>query len=416
MKKNISWLAIANLVFGFSQWLIVIVLNRTFGLEAAGVYSLALGITAPIFTFLNMNLNSIYITGNSRGYTFSTFYLFRLFTSLIAFSIVTSIILTSDYSLDSVILILIISGIKLVEGQSSFIYAKFQEQEILYLAAKSKIIRSVIIIITLILVSMLTSNIIIMFSILLFMYFFILVLDHRLLLKNTNEKLHFFDKGKIVMNKSIFLFIFFNGFPLALAAFFDSSSINVQRLIIEENAGLISLGIYSSITFLMTTGQTIINAISQVILPRLMREYRENKTAFINILKKILSLTVIGGMLVVFGVYLLGDYVLVFLYGEDFAGTNYLFSLIMIGATVWYVSSFLNTAIISTGNYKLQLIPYLVSFLSSFFFTSLLIKKFNLYGVAFALILMMVTRVIMMLIILKWILDKKAVDKIKPRN
>jgi O-antigen/teichoic acid export membrane protein len=414
LRKNISWLAFSNLLLGFSQWFIVIILNRVLGLEAAGVYSLALGITAPIFIFSNMNLNSIFISGNRNNYNFSTFYIFRFVTSFLAIVMIFLVIVFSNYEFKTLLLILTISGMKLFESQSNIIYAIFQKKNKLYLAAYSKIIRSSLVITVLLITINFTTNILNIFFTLLIVYSISYVIDHKyFMVKKGRSTLSFKIIQSEIFSKSIFLILFLQAMPLAFSALFDSLSINIQRVIIESELGLTQLGLYSSITFLIITGQTIVNAVSQVLLPKFVESYKRNIAIFTSLLKKIVLYTGSLGALIAVVIFLIGDKILVLLYGEAFGETNNIFSLIIVAGTLWYITGFMNTAIISTGKYKAQLIPYFFSFAISLIFTGFFTERYNLEGSAGVLIMVMLTRLFIMVFMIKMIINRKKKENLQ---
>ncbi|MGQ0516278.1 oligosaccharide flippase family protein, partial [Bacillus sp. D-CC] len=83
LKRNFLYTASANLIYAFSQWLIILLIAKLGNVEMVGQYSLGLSITAPIFLFLNMNLRSIQATDTNNSYKFIDYFINRVITSLI---------------------------------------------------------------------------------------------------------------------------------------------------------------------------------------------------------------------------------------------------------------------------------------------------------------------------------------------
>src|SRR5699024_6205403 len=82
MIRTIFNLLFSNILFGFTQFLIIVSLNKFGGLEEVGLYTLALGIVAPITVLLNMGLKVHYNT-NKNDDDFINYQIIRIISSVL---------------------------------------------------------------------------------------------------------------------------------------------------------------------------------------------------------------------------------------------------------------------------------------------------------------------------------------------
>jgi O-antigen/teichoic acid export membrane protein len=78
-----TWLTAGNVVYAGCQILQLLVIARVLGASAAGLFALALSVTAPLVLFGNMQLRELYIT-DTTGRSFLTYRLARIFSSAVA--------------------------------------------------------------------------------------------------------------------------------------------------------------------------------------------------------------------------------------------------------------------------------------------------------------------------------------------
>ena len=78
------------------QVLQLLFIGRLLGATAAGVFALALSVTAPLVLFGNMQLRELYIT-DTTGRPFSTYCAARLLSTAVALSLISSGACSSDW-------------------------------------------------------------------------------------------------------------------------------------------------------------------------------------------------------------------------------------------------------------------------------------------------------------------------------
>nr|WP_272942213.1 oligosaccharide flippase family protein [Alkalibacillus haloalkaliphilus] len=314
--------------------------------EMVGQYSLGLAITAPIFLFLSMKLRAVLATTIDES--FINYFYVRLFSSILALFISILIGLIS-LEKELFIILVLISLVKLVESISDITYGKFQQMENFRIIALSKIARALSSILAFALFMFLFSDLVL--SLTAQLVFWVIVLL-------------FYDLSKIdlksdLLRRKIYLgevkTIVILSIPLGIAVSLDSLSVNIPRYFISYLEGEYKLGIYVGITYFILIGQIVVTALSQVLIPRFANLYRDNEFKQINsLLNRFIILSCLIGLVGVIISYLLGDYILVKMYSEEYSGYSNVLVVTMIAGTIWYTSGFLNAVILGMRKFKIQ--------------------------------------------------------------
>jgi O-antigen/teichoic acid export membrane protein len=413
-KSNFLWILFGNTLFGLSQWILISLMAKIGNIQMVGEYTLALGITAPLFLLLNLNLRSMQATDQKDEFDFKYYFLLRIITSSITILITIFIITLFNYKISLSIIIFLVAFIKLIESQSDVVYGYFQKIEYMKLISLSKVIRGILNLLVVSILLLTTNSLILsllgmlLMDLLLFFRF-----DLINLYKNNVPRLKLYDLFTVIKDKRKLKLIFLTGIPLGISNFLDSLTINSQRYIIESTLSIKELGYYSSITFIMMSGQTIIGALANAALPRLTRYFAEDIKKYIKLINLLILIGLIIGMSLILTSLLFGDSILSFIYTKEFATYTNIFILIMIAGSVWYITGFLNAALLATRKFNYQLYVYLSSFIATFVSTILLTKDLGIIGAAYGLLIGMAVRFLFILMILIYIVSKRYFINLK---
>ena len=77
LRRQVSWTLPANLIYGLCNLLLIVILNRFGPTAEAGLYGLALGITAPLFMFANLRFSTILATDVKNKATLRDYFSLR---------------------------------------------------------------------------------------------------------------------------------------------------------------------------------------------------------------------------------------------------------------------------------------------------------------------------------------------------
>jgi len=387
MIRTIFNLLFSNILFGFTQFLIIVSLNKFGGLEEVGLYTLALGIVAPITVLLNMGLRVHYNT-NKNNDDFINYQFIRIISSIfiIIFSILICLIL--KYELSTSFIIFLVASLKSIESILELDYGFLQKKELHNLIAKSKNIRSISLIIWIgSCYLILNGNLrILLTGLIIFNIIFYFLYDLKYIKKM---------KENNIISSSIMMKIVITSLPLAIATTIDTLNINIQRIILNYYLGIEKVGIYASLTTMMVTGQLIISSIMTYFLPKFNQFIIDrNRKKMKKVLVYLVSIAFLIGLFLIGSIGFLGEWILPIVFTNQYIQYKNLSVLIMIAGMFWYIAGVLNLAVVAFNEFNRQMFAVIISFLAMLIITYLSVNNFGLYGAAFGLIMGMIVRII----------------------
>lgn len=385
LRSNFMWAFLGNIVYAISLWAVIASITKFGTVEMVGQYSLALAITAPIFLFLQMNMRSIQATDKENEFSYDEFLMTRIILSSLGIfiSLVASFIFSIDILL--FIIIFIVTLAKFSESISDITYGLFQKKELMMYSSLSKVLRGTISVITLSIVLYFTGNFLIALISYAIVWMVILFIYDLPFSKKVNEQLSLlkgisFNSYWQVLKKLTIISL-----PLGIVATIDSLNVNTPRYLISFFLDEEKLGFFAAVSYLIIAGQTVITALAHASMPKLAGYWISNKESFRKLLNKLLFIGLVIGFIGCTTTYFFGEIILTLLYTELFSPYSFLLFIIMIAGSFWYLSGFLNAAIIAMKLYKIQIPIYLVSLIVTLISGFMLIPLYELNGAAISL-------------------------------
>ncbi|MDQ0857146.1 oligosaccharide flippase family protein [Bacillus sp. V2I10] len=390
LKKNFLFTLVGNLSYAFSQLMIILLIAKFGTPEMVGRYALALAITAPVFLLVNVNLRTIQATDTKNEYKFIEYFYNRNIANIIGLLIIWIILSGINLNKETQIIVFIMAFCRIFESICDVSFGLFQQHERMDFVSVSKIIQSLLSVLFVTIAIILFNNIGLAVALigLSFLLTF-LIYNLKKIYIITGTRLDIF-KRKVDFKKIIVLFV--TGLPLGIAASLDSFNANIPRYFLQYYMDEKSVGFFSAIAFIMASGGMIITSMAQSVTPRLARLYNTNLKSFRNLIRKLIILAVGIGLIGVLVSWLSGDIILGALYGPEYKNYNNIFVLIMIGAAIWYMSSFLGTALVSTRKFNSQMTIYVITTIVSLAASFFLIPLYGLTGAALTVVLCHITR------------------------
>lgn len=370
---KISWLLGGNIVYAFSQWLILLVLSNKFSQEDVGVYFFSLALVAPIILFVSLKLSNLVVTLKKEDTDKKSIYSFKnildLFLILIVF-VIYFLFFKNNTDIISLSAVLIY---KILEQRDDLTIAYYQRdfsfKEIFYL----KFMRSIF-----------YTGLILIFS-----YFF-LSLEYVLItstlvyavywvLRNYNN----IYVSEINLEK-IILYVK-NGWTLSTSSSISSLNISGVRIYIGYILGGASLAIYGVISYSLTIFLILVSAIAQYFLPIFVANSNNYKKFKKQIYR---AQTIISSICIIFIIisYIFGDWILSFIYGDNYKNLGNLLCLVFIATLFKSLSSILGTAMTSLRVYNFQLKFTLISLILTITITPFLVDSYGISGAFYSLI------------------------------
>lgn len=336
MKKQVIFSILANLIpVGFS-WLILLYLVHFGTKQHIGYWGLIQAIALPIHLFFTFKLRVVQLV-EYENYKETSFFYSRV---ILAFSSIFFTVLYSIFFLDyeylySIFFLALSYGFIIIREYYVSIYQINQKNEYFFL---SSFLSSFLSFFGFILFYHYTNDIslsVIVFSIL---KIFSLILDVFF-----NKCSDYLNLNKIKKNEIIS--ILKKGMPLGITVVMTSLVIIVPQLLIEDELGLESLGIFISLTSLLSMFGLFFNSIFQVFLPKLSRL---DVISRVKELKTIAYYMVLGLVVFDFVFYIFFDDIYFIIMGDRF--------LVYASEMKWCILAANFSVLFSFGNFLLNLL------------------------------------------------------------
>lgn len=385
LLNKAKWLLSGNILFAFSQWLMLIMFSHFSNPIQLGYYSYALALTAPIFMLSNLQLRPLVVADLNleRKFSFSEYFSLRLLTIL--FAIIVSLFFVDWKNNLALSIVLAVVLIKASESVSDIIYAYYNANKKTKFISRSLTFKSVLVILLSFCVLYLTHNIVYSLIATLIGYLFVLgLLDIRQNINHLSE-INFFDKK---LKKIVKI-----GLPLGISVMLVSLQTNIPRYFLEHYSNVELVGVYTILYYFIVIGGIVINSVCQYLSPNFSEFYRdlrieELKGIIKNAFFIALSLGVSGLVISLF----LNDFIIKIIYGKDYLAYAYLLPYIMIAGIFTYLSVVNGYLLTSLKLLKIQMPVFLILVCLTVIYSYLLIPVYGLTGAIYTTILSAVSQ------------------------
>src|ERR1035438_7188079 len=128
LRLNFSWTIVGNVIYGGTQWGILVLLARLGDAEAVGQFSLGLAIAAPVMLFASLSLRAVQATDARFQVQFRDYAGLRILMTITAVSVIFGIggVL---YRGETTLTIAAFALTKGIESLSDVVYGLWQQQE-----------------------------------------------------------------------------------------------------------------------------------------------------------------------------------------------------------------------------------------------------------------------------------------------
>ncbi|MCV6602048.1 MAG: oligosaccharide flippase family protein [Cohaesibacter sp.] len=382
LKKNFVWMLISQGIFSGLQWLLVILLARSGGAEHVGHYGLALTLTTPVQIFFNLSLRTVYVTYQGKDYSFGSFWRLRLISLWPAALIILFLAFLFGNDGQARLVILLIAIAKLSESASDMLYALPQRVNQMDQVGKSMVVRAVVSTSLFALLYAYSQDLLLSLFCYAGGWLGVLIFYDRLVMAAPYRDQTCESKGR---DREALLALIKHALPIGLASFVTAIAINVPRLLLEEQSGTSDLGIFAALTYFILLGSMVVNVLGQAVRSPLATAYDQgNGKRFWTIIGSGSLLAIGMGLVFWAGSVLIGEWLLDFVYGADFAAHYSLFCTIGFISMPVFWGTFLGFCLPSAGSYRLCLYAAFFSLLISLGASLLLIPDYGSTGAAWA--------------------------------
>ncbi len=384
LKKDALLNTIGNFSYLGALWLMSVFVVRFGDFEKAGYFSLALT-TANIYIALaSYTVRLYYAADLNMKFTDSQYFLMRAITTVLStiLCLVGSVII--GYTRYQITVIALFYGYKVMEMFSDILYGALQRHGKLYLSGYSLVIKSCLSLAMFAIILLITSNLV--FSLIGIDIIAILTLIGIDIPICKKVGINVVEIEKEDFSKAISIMKIC--FPLFIVGLCYNIIPSIPRLAFERVYSAEQYGIYSSISTLTVLISTAVNCIAVPFVPKFAEYYaQKNKTA----LKKITILSVLAvvcfGAIAWIGASILGEWVLVLLFGEEMQGYGGVFQMVIIATIFTSIIICLNDFFVAVEQQKYLLYGCIIGAILCAVMSVPMCRYYYMNGVAYNLII-----------------------------
>jgi O-antigen/teichoic acid export membrane protein len=385
LRLNFAWTFAGNVVYGVSQWFVLIELAKLGSPELVGRFSLGLAVTAPLFIFTNLQLRSVQATDVHGEYAFADYLGLRLLGNLVALIGVAVVVAVTGYSLETTAVVLAIAAAKAFEAVSDIIYGLMQHRERMDRVAISLMLKGLISVIT-VGGAMIAARSAGWAGLAMAIGWLVVLMAYDL---PNAESMLSSRRGKDSSlrprwSRKLLLRLTVFSAPLGISMMLTTVSMNVPRYFIQAYLGPRELGIFSAMAYIVVAGTTVVTALGQAATPKLADYYGSGRrVAFQSLLWKLVAIGAAIGLVTVIASFWFGRQMLTIIYRPEYARRNDVFVWLMAAGGVSYIASFLGYGITATRAFRRFVAPSLISTALAIV-SGFLIPRFGLTGAAWS--------------------------------
>lgn len=319
VAKNVFWNTVGSLFYLLCQWLLTVVVVRlSKSYEDAGILSLAMSLTNIFTTIALFNVRNYQASDVEGKYTSSEYYTHRILTCGLALILCTVFVLLNSYNIYISLSIIGYMIVKLVESYADVLHGMAQNKWRLDIAGKSYIARGALLIGSFTVCELLFKNLAISIAVMALTNLLVIFIYDFPAVKKLEPFSFTFNRKKII-NLSL------TCLPLLLYGICTNSIASFARYYLELIHGEEVLGYYSTASSLAVLVQAFVTLIFTPLIGVFTEHYKnDDRKAIAKLLLMLCGLLVAITAIAALVIFLLGDFAMSLLFGEEILPYVYL--------------------------------------------------------------------------------------------
>lgn len=337
---NSMYYTIGGMVYYFLIWILSVLIVRISGYEAAGIFAVCMSITSSPAVVALYNMRSFQVSDIHGEYSNKTYINTRILCAAASMVFCLILILIYGYDFHKASIIIAYMVVKACEGLADVYYGIEQMWGRMDLSGISYCVRGfaccVAFTVTLIITDDMFLSMLVMAIASLCCVFGV----DRTIRKKYEYQYQPWQREHIGKPALSLLAICT---PLCIVGVLNNFTYTVPKIYLESFHGSEIMGFYSSVASPTVVVQLIAQTLFYPQIPELTRLYEDNdRKHYVNKLLRFFALSLILLIIAVVGAYFLGEYVLVFLYGEEIRPYTYLFVSVIVASYTSAISTVLS--------------------------------------------------------------------------
>lgn len=380
--KNMFWVLLANGINSLSQWILISIVIKFFGVDSAGLYSSAAALILPIVTFLGLNLRAIQLTDIEDKYRLSDCFVIRMIGALCTFLLVIVLTLWKGYGINAFLITLALLIRYISDLFSETAQSKLIKGGLFSKYCKSQIIRSTTSVFIFTLFAYWLGNLVICLTFYSLTWLAVFLFIDAKNVSLTEEFKDYKVNWRILSDLALV------SLPLAFVSAVNVLYDTIPKYFIEYKVSINALGIFSATSYISLIGGLFVTAITLTFVTNLSEVfYKGNHRKFFRMVALQEFFVIVGCASLYLVLYLEGDKLLRLVYTDEFIQYLDLVLLLIIGMSLNFTSRVLGTACTSAHRNREQLIIALSCIALLSICCYILVPQYALTGAAIAIMI-----------------------------
>jgi O-antigen/teichoic acid export membrane protein len=381
---------VGNLLYGASQWGMIVIFTKAFAPEIFGMYAIAMSISTPIFSFSALQLRAVMVSEHKHHKPFALYLAARLSTSLVACFILAGICLTGAVSASTVPIVIALGLGQCVVLIKDIFQGYMQRHERMDAVAISLIIQGGLSIIGIAAFTLLFRNITAaIYGMVLAELIVLIAYDIPVVIRlgSKTRMLSALRDSRLVVNAAQMLTLLRVALPLGIVTLLLTLQTNIPRYFLANSAGESAVGFYTAVATFMALEDLLISALGQSTVRRLSIYYGTDMRRYRHLLFRLILFGLASGLLGVAVVGVFGrEMIAVFFRAEYIAYYDVLIWL-MVARVILNVGSFLGYGMTSARYFSAALWVYVIMTIVLIVTSWMLIPIWYAQGAAWSVII-----------------------------
>ncbi len=377
-KDSYLWNMIQSILFALQSAVLLMVINRTNGLEDAGVFSIAYAVASLIYYLGEFGVRKYQVTDVAETSSFSDYHTHRVASCLIALaaSLIYALygLAGGRYTTFKFEIVLLVCAIKVLEAYCDVYFSRFQQKGRLDAAAKASTYRIVLPMICCMISLMITHDLLVSMIVWLAVTVFAILTSFVLIAPE-------FGRVGLKFNRESFLRITRECLPLFAGNFLLLYVGNAPKYAIDAYLDDKAQACFNFIFMPVFAIGLLANFIFNPILVRLAEEWNEgNMKEFRRIVVR--QMMVIGGitLLAITVALTIGCPVLGMIFGADLSGNRFSLTVLMLGGGMLALANFFVVVVTVVRGQKYLIAGYVLGALAAGLLSGYFVRNYGVPG------------------------------------
>ncbi|MDW7710746.1 MAG: oligosaccharide flippase family protein [Deferrisomatales bacterium] len=395
LRRNFWWSFLGYMIYGVTQWVIIVLIARMCNPSAVGQFALGLALSAPINFLFNFNLRSMQATDAKGEYRFSEYMALRAITTVLAFATTMLACSLLGYSRETFLVVTLVAAAKGIESLTDISHGLFQKIERMDIVCISVSTKGIASVAGMYLGLYFSGNLMVGLAAMILTWLLVAIgYDFpRSISLSAGGAVR--NRGATSVRWRMLRRLAFVAFPLGISGFLWSLQSSIPRLFIERHLTMEEVGIFSALAYILMVGARFVLALNYAINSRLSQHFANGAMkSFVNLILKVLGIDLCIGLAIVTASFVLGEHLLRLIYGTVYAEHSDTFVVLMAAGIPMYITASLEHTATALRLIGVQVQILLTGLATITAMCMILIPRFGITGAAWAMLIASLVQVV----------------------